>query len=140
MTICIDSFQNYQDKFLNKPADLEYYVDASVEVELKANFLKSFFNHNLLKFIGINKKYNHDYVKAFYCNLLKTSSGIENRFKDKIIRFNFMDFNKYLGLTSNNLSVFAARLPGHDIVQFVLSISKFICDNLAISNFNISQV
>ncbi|CAI8606179.1 unnamed protein product [Vicia faba] len=65
-----DIFQLYQEKLTNKPVDIEYYVDASVKVELKENFVKLFANHKLLKFIGLKKKYNLDYVKAFYCNLV----------------------------------------------------------------------
>ena len=71
-----DSLQLNQEKFLNKLIDPECHVDASAEIELRAKFLKPFSNHNLLKFLGLNKKYNSDYVKVLYCNLVQTYGGI----------------------------------------------------------------
>lgn len=71
-----DSLQVYQKKFLNNPVASEYYVGSSSKVELKAKFFKPFSFHHLLKFIGLNKKYNPDYVKVFYCNMVKTLVGL----------------------------------------------------------------
>ena len=71
-----DSLQVYQKKFLNNPVASEYYVGSSSKVELKAKFLKPFSFHHMLKFIGLNKKYNPDYVKVFYCNMVKTLVGL----------------------------------------------------------------
>lgn len=119
---------------MNKPVDPKYYVDASTKVELKAKFLKLFAN------LMLNKKYNHVYVKAFYFNLVQTLGGIESRFKDKTIRFNYMDFTKYLILTFEGSNMSVARSSDDDKVSFVLSITKFICNNHAMSNFDISQV
>lgn len=78
--------------------DPKYYVDATTEIELRAKFFKPFADHNLLKFIRLNKKYNPNYLKAFYYNLVRTPRGIESRFKDKIIKFNLSDFNKYFSM------------------------------------------
>lgn len=37
-----DSLKVYSEKFLNKPIELEYYVDTSSEIEFRAKFLKPF--------------------------------------------------------------------------------------------------
>lgn len=66
------SLKLYSEKFLNKHIESEYYVNNTFEVELRAKFLKPFSNHKLLKFIGMNKKYNPNHVKNFYCNLEQT--------------------------------------------------------------------
>lgn len=71
-----DSLQLYQEKFLNKLIDPECHVDASPEIKLRSKFLKPFSNHNLLKFLGPNKKYNSDYVKVLYYNIVQTRGGI----------------------------------------------------------------
>lgn len=71
-----DILQKYQDKFLYKPVDPEYYVDAISDIELRTNFLKPFADNHLMKFIGMKSKYNLDYVKAFYCNLELTTKGL----------------------------------------------------------------
>lgn len=93
-----DNLQKYQDNFHYKPVDPEYFVNATTEVELKTKFLKPFANNNLLKFIGMKRKYNPDYVKAFYFNLELTSVGLESRFKNKVVKFDYFDFTKYFGL------------------------------------------
>ena len=117
---------------MNKPIDLEYYVDSYAEVELRAKILKPFPFHHMLKFIGLNKKYNQDYVKVFYYNLVQTLDGLESRFKDKVIKFNYMDFSKYIGLTFGGYDIAIARSYDYDRISFVLSISKFVCKNHAI--------
>lgn len=121
-----DNLKLYKEQFTNKSIDHEYHVDASAEVEVRAKFLKPFDDHKLLKFIGLIKKYNHDYVKAFYYNLVRTLSGIESMFKDKVIRFHYTNFSKYLGLTSFYLNVTGTKHTEYDIVCFVLSISKYV--------------
>ncbi|CAI8588780.1 unnamed protein product [Vicia faba] len=107
---------------------------------LREKFLKPFSNHNLLKFIGLSKKFNPDYVKAFYCNLELTTTGLKSKFKDCAVKFRYCDFTKLYWLTSSSSSVTAARLSQYDTVHFVLSISKFVTENIVMSNFPISQV
>lgn len=94
-----DSLQKYQDKFPYKLNDPEYFVDAASEAELKAKFLKPFAENDLLKLIGMKKIYNPDYVKALYYNLELTIAGLESRFKNKVVKFDYSDFNKYFGLS-----------------------------------------
>lgn len=50
-----DSIQNYQDKFLYKLVDPEYFFDNSAEAELKTKFLKLIVDNNLLSFIRIKR-------------------------------------------------------------------------------------
>ncbi|KAL5099993.1 hypothetical protein RYX36_004320, partial [Vicia faba] len=92
-----DNLQLYQENFLNNPVDSEYYVNAYSETELRAKFLKPFAKEKLLKFIGLNNKYNHDYVEAFYYNLELTLSGIENKW-DFVKRGIFDRGTEYFGL------------------------------------------
>lgn len=123
-----DSLQVYQEKFLNKLVDPEYYVDSSIEVELRDKFLKPFGFHHLLKLIGLNRKYN----------LVRTLTGVESRFKVKVIKFNYMDFAKYLGLAYDGYNMDISRSSNYDRIYFVLSISKSVCENPAMLNFGIS--
>lgn len=68
-----DGLKKYQDKFLSKLVDPEYFVDGVVEVELKTRFPKPCADNNFLTFIGMKRKYNPYYVKDFYCNLELTT-------------------------------------------------------------------
>lgn len=94
---------------MNKLIELEYNVDKTSEVELRAKFLKLFANQKLLKFIGLNKKCNLDHVKAFYCNLELTTIGFETRFKDRVVKFGYLDFTTYFDLKSEGSSLVVAR-------------------------------
>lgn len=102
--------------------------------------MKPFVDHKILKFVKLSKKYNPDYVIAFYCNLVRTPGGIKSRFKNKVVRFHYTDFTKYLGLTSFYQSVTGVKMTKYDRVSFVISISKFVVENLGMSNFPIGQV
>lgn len=62
----------------------------------------------------MNKKYNPNYVKVFYCNLVITHVGRESRFKDKVIKFNYMNFSKYLGLTFGCSDMVVGRPSDYD--------------------------
>ncbi|KAL5059855.1 hypothetical protein RYX36_031459 [Vicia faba] len=86
-----------------------------------------------------DKKYNPDYVKRFYYNLVETPAGIESRFKDKVVKFTYSDFTKYLDLVSGGADIFV-RFPDYDRISYVLSISKSVCEKPAMSNFGISQL
>ncbi|CAI8612604.1 unnamed protein product [Vicia faba] len=77
-----------------------------------------------LHFIGLNKKFNPNNVKHFYCNLVKNIGGTESRFKDKIIRFNYMDFTKYFGMKFEGPNMSVVRSIEYDRIYFVLSYSK----------------
>lgn len=124
-----DSLQRYQEMFFKKLVDPEYYVDLSAEVELRAKFLKPFGDHNLLKFTGMKKKYNPNYVKAFYYNLELTTVGLESRFKDKIVKFDCSDFTKYFGLSYTGSDMSIKKCSRYDKIPFVLSISKSFVKN-----------
>ncbi|KAL5072979.1 hypothetical protein RYX36_011963 [Vicia faba] len=123
----------YHKKFLNKLVEPEYYVDNTLETELRAKFLKTFIDNNLLKFIGLRNKFNPDHVKAFYCNLVRTTAEIERKFKDHVVKFYYGDFTRYLGLTSSIANIFVDISPEYDRVCFVLSISKLVSENIEIS-------
>lgn len=114
-----DSLKVYSEKFLNKPIELEYYVDTSSEIEFRAKFLKPFPDHKLLKFIGLNKIFNPNHVKEFYYNLERTNVVIESRFKDCVIKFDYSDFIKHFGLKSEDSSLTIAESSQYDRILFV---------------------
>ncbi|CAI8616505.1 unnamed protein product [Vicia faba] len=94
---------------------------------------------NLLKFIGLKRKYCPDYVKAFYYNRVVTPTGIDSRFKYKLVKFDYFDFRKYLDLASSGALLDAAPI-NYDKVSHVLAISKFVVESPSMSNFSIIQV
>lgn len=135
-----DKLQKYQDKFLYKLVDPEYFVDSTTEVELRTNFLKPFADNHILKFIVMKRKYNPDYAKSFYCNLEITHAGLESRFKNKVVKFDYYDFHMYFGMSYNGSDMSIAKGYDYDTVYFLMSISKFVCENIDMSNLQISQV
>ncbi|KAI5439982.1 hypothetical protein KIW84_025369 [Lathyrus oleraceus] len=62
------------------------------------------------------------------------------KFKDKVIKFNYMEFKKYFGLTFGGSDMDVGRSSDYDRISFILSISKSVCENPAMSNFGISKV
>lgn len=120
-----DSLKLFHAKFLNMPIKREYYVDKISDFEFRAKFLKSFDNHKLLKFIGLNKRYNPHHVKAFYCNLEKTTTGIESRFKDCVVKFGYSDFTKHFDLKYEGSSLTVMKSFDYDRISFVQSI--YVC-------------
>lgn len=120
---------------MNKPIGLEYYVDKSAEIDLRSKFYKPFDNHKLPKFIGSNKKFNPDLVKAFYCKLEQTPGGIESRFKDRVVKFNYLDFNTYFNLKLEGPSIDVARSPEYDRTSFVNLFPSLFLINLAWRTF-----
>ncbi|CAI8592780.1 unnamed protein product [Vicia faba] len=134
-----DGLKWYHYNFLNKPIDPEYYVDSIFETESRGKFLKLYANHDLLKFIGLSKKFNPGHVNAFYCNLELTIVGLKSRSKINVMKFAYGYLTKYLGLTSSSASIIAAKLSEYDKVHFVLSISKFVAKNIVMLNFLISH-
>lgn len=135
-----DSLQKYQDKFLYKAVDHGYFVEATAKAELKTKILKPFADNNLLKFIGMKRKYNPYYVNAFYYNMELTFVGLKNRFKNKVGKFDYSDFNKYFGLSYERLNMSNAKESNYDKVSFVLSISKYVCEHMEMSNLSISHI
>ncbi|CAI8589839.1 unnamed protein product [Vicia faba] len=117
--LLVDSLKWYHENFLNKPVDPEYYVDATSKVESREKILKQFANHNLLKFIGMSKKFNHYHVNAFYCNLELTTVGLKSGFNDSVVKFSYGDFTKKIGLTSSGSSIIDIRDSSYDIFHFV---------------------
>ncbi|KAL5082020.1 hypothetical protein RYX36_010441 [Vicia faba] len=128
-----DGLKWYHDNFLNKPIDPEYYVDSIFETESRGKFLKLYANHDLLKFIGLSKKFNPGHVKAFYCNLELTIVRLKSRSKINVMKFAYGYLTKYLGLTSSSASIIATKLSEYDKVHFVLSISKFVAKNIEVN-------
>ncbi|KAL5074970.1 hypothetical protein RYX36_013954, partial [Vicia faba] len=51
--LLVDSLKRYQENFLDKHVDPEYYVDATSQNELRMKFLQPFSYANLLTFIGL---------------------------------------------------------------------------------------
>lgn len=110
------------------------------ENELKNKFLKPFADNNLLTFIGMNCKYNPDYVNAFYCNLELTTSGFQSRFKDRIVKFIFSDFINCFGMRSEGTNVSNSKVKDYEKISFVLDISIYVCEHMEILKFRISQI
>lgn len=50
-----ENLKLYFEKFLNKPIEPDYYVNKSAKVDLRVKFLQPFAEHDLLRFIGLNK-------------------------------------------------------------------------------------
>lgn len=67
--------------------------------------MQPFARPGLLKFVGLEDKYNPDYVKSFNCKMVVTPAGIEIRFKDRIFKFTYFDFTKYLGMTFDGVDI-----------------------------------
>ncbi|KAL5068405.1 hypothetical protein RYX36_019292 [Vicia faba] len=133
---------------LNSPLPLlcnkvepEYYVDRTYEAKLRTKFLQPFAKNNLLMFFELKKRFNLDHVKASYFNLVKLNIGIKSRLKDKVIRFTFNDFEKYLDLKSGGgpISLTSENLSRNNNTQFVMSMSKSVVD-ISMTNFPISQI
>lgn len=105
------------------------------------SFLKPLEQHNLLKFIGMNRKYNPNHVKAFYYNLKVTSIGLESVFCNQVIKFTLDDFKHHFGLDSKGNEMYILNSSDFDRTEFVNSISKFVfIDHLNLTDFHISQV
>lgn len=86
------------NKFLNKPVESEYFVNKLVETELGIKFLAPLEKHKLLKFISMNKKFDHDLIRYFNCNLTVTVDGLEFYFRKKLVKFSLKDFDTHFGL------------------------------------------
>lgn len=71
------NFKAYVEYFLNKSIKVEYYVDKVVKIDIGID-LKPLENHNLLKLIGLSKRYVPCDVKALYYFMKKNSYGIES--------------------------------------------------------------
>lgn len=105
------------------------------------DFLKPFGNHKLLKFIRLNRKFNPDHVKSFYCNLKVSSTCLECNFCNKVSKFTLDDFKYYLGLESKENDACISNLIDFVRENFVKFISKSVYkDFLGMENFHISQV
>lgn len=100
-----DEFKIFFEIFLNKSHDQESYVTKQVETTLKMDFLQMFENHKLLKFLGINKKFNSDHVKSFYCDVKSTCGYLLYRFWGRQVSFTFAEFHEVLGLENNSMEV-----------------------------------
>lgn len=128
------------DSFLNKPMEVEYYMDRNGESKVKLKFLKSFENLNLMKFIGLDKKFNMYHVKVFYINLKLYKMGLECKFHDMHIKFTLEDFKHHFGIESKGNEVCilsAANFVTEEIVKFI---SKSTRSCLDLANFQIIQV
>lgn len=71
-----DKIQRYVDEFLNKPIKSEYYVSKMDKSKLGVKFMAPLEEHQLVKFLSLNRKFNPGIVKAFYCNLKVTTDGV----------------------------------------------------------------
>lgn len=100
-----NKLMRYIEEFLNKPIEFEYYVNRSAEFELEVNFLKPLLNYKLLKFIGLDKKFNPDHVRAFYYNLKVSSNELGCDFHYKVIKFTLDDFRNRFELVSKGNDV-----------------------------------
>lgn len=79
-----DKLQRYVSEFLNKPIECEYCVNKLAETNLGVKFLAQLEEYSLLKFLSLNKKFNSDLIKAFYCNLTITFDSLKCQFCNKL--------------------------------------------------------
>lgn len=93
-----EKLQRYVKEFFSKPVESEYFMNNLVESEIGIKFLGPLEEHELLKFVSVNMKFDSDLVKAFYCNLKVTSNGLECLFRNKLIKFTLDDFKNNFGL------------------------------------------
>lgn len=84
-------------------------------------------------------KYNLDYVKAFYCNLELTSTGLKSRFKNKVIKFDYSDFVKYFGLKYEGSNVSNSKESKYEKVSFVFPFPTFFCEHIEMLKLRTSQ-
>lgn len=133
-----ENLKLYSKKFLNKPIEHEYYVDKTAEVDLRVKFLKPFSNHKLMNFICLNKKFNPHHVNTFYCNIELTTTRMESRFKDRVVKFGYHDFTTHFGLKIDRMSISISKALEYDRISFVQSISKYVFYHLGMDNFHIS--
>lgn len=75
-----------------------------------------------------------------YYNLEQNPAGIESRFKDRVVKFSYLNFTTRLGLTFEGTNMYVARSPDYNGISFMQSTSKSVCDQLGMVNFNIRQV
>lgn len=54
--------------------------------------------HNLLKFLSLNKKFDHNLIRDFYGNLAVIDDRLECQFRNKLIKFTLEDFDTHFGL------------------------------------------
>lgn len=126
---------------MNKLIQSKYFVNKRVESDLKVKFLQPFAKHNLQKFIRLNKNFNPHHVKFFYCNLELTTAGLVSKFKNRVVKFNYIDFATHFGLKSVGMDVCVSKSSQYERIFFVQSISKYVFgDRLDMANFHISQV
>lgn len=88
----------------------------------------------------MNRKYNPDYVKAFYYNLELTTPGLQSKFKNKIVKFGYYDFINYFGMRSEGTNVSNSKGKHYEKVVFVLYISKHVCEHVEMSNLRVRQI
>ncbi|KAL5074230.1 hypothetical protein RYX36_013214, partial [Vicia faba] len=100
------------ERVLKQTIESGYFVNQVFETKLGIKFLAPLEKHKFLKFQSLNKKFDPDLIRAFYCNL--TPKG------DEICITSSPDFAKIDSVKNISKSVFG--------------------DNLDMANFNISQM
>lgn len=106
----LNKLQRYVNEFLNKPVESEYYVSKLVESEFGVKFIALLEEHWLVKFLSLNRKFDLNPIKAFYCNLNVTSDGLEYQFHNKLVKFTLKDFDTHFGLWSKENKVFNPKI------------------------------
>lgn len=72
-----------------------------------------------MNFIRLNRKYNPNQAKAFYCNIKVSSSGLECIFYNQVIKFTLDDFKHHFGLKSKGNEVYISNAYGLGRANFV---------------------
>lgn len=136
-----DKLQRYVNLFLNKPIEFEYFVNKLVETELGEKFIAPLEEHSMLKFLSLNKKFDMDLIKTFYCNLIVASDGLECQFNNKMIKFTKKHFDTHFGVWSKENKFYFSNAPNFVKIDMVKSITKSdFSDRLDMENFNIRQI
>lgn len=78
----------------------------------------------MLKFIGLNKKFNPRHVKAFYYNLQLPHVSLVSKFKDRVVKFDYTYFIVHFNLKSVGMDVCVTKSLQYGRISFVQYISK----------------
>lgn len=97
--------------------------------------------HELLKFVCLNKKFDTYLVREFYYNHKVTNDSLECHFRNKLIKFTLKDFDTHFWLLSKGNEFCISSAHGFIKFDLVKSTSKSVFgDPLDMAIFHISQV
>lgn len=135
------NFKSYVEHFLNKPSEAEYYVDKATETEIGIDFLKTFKNYNLLKFIRLHMRYNLIMWKHSTNVWRTTVLELKVNFVVSASSFTINILRVTLVWRKKGMDVCVSNVSGFNCTEFMKMISINVhMDHLDTTNFQISQM